>query len=154
MAAAGGRGQPGRDALMRMARAGVGRPAAGAVGCGGAVEVPSLAAGRVGSPYACEPRAVRGAATTPREDRWMTEGQGELPFDPEMQTGNEQEQVRASLERLGERLAEWQANDHADAGDVTVELPDGTLKWLSELTQAEVAAGFRFRPDLQGPWES
>ena len=44
MAAAGGRGQPGRDALMRMARAGVGRPAAGAVGCGGAVEVPSLAA--------------------------------------------------------------------------------------------------------------
>jgi hypothetical protein len=84
----------------------------------------------------------------------MTEGQGELPFDPEMQTGSEEEQVRASLERLGERLAEWQANDHADAGDVTVELPDGTLKWLSELTQAEVAAGFRFRPDLQGPWES
>ena len=34
----------------------------------------------------------------------MTEGQGELPFDPEMQTRNEQEQVRASLERLGERL--------------------------------------------------
>ena len=52
MAAAGGRGQPGRDALMRMARAGVGRPAAGAVGCGGAVAVPSLAAGRAGSPYA------------------------------------------------------------------------------------------------------
>jgi hypothetical protein len=84
----------------------------------------------------------------------MDEGQGERPFDPEMQARNQQEQVRASLERLSERLAEWQADDHADADDVTVELPDGTLKWLSELTQAEVAAGFRFRPDLQGPWET
>ena len=80
----------------------------------------------------------------------MDEGQGGRPFDPEMQARN-QEQVRASLERLAERLAEWQADDHADADDVTVELPDGTLKWLSELTQAEVAAGFRFRPDLQSP---
>ena len=79
------------------------------------------------------------------------EGQGELPFDPEMQTGNEQEQVRASLERLWERLAEWQADDHAGAVDVTVALADGTRKLLSELTQAEAAAGFRFRPDLQGP---
>jgi hypothetical protein len=84
----------------------------------------------------------------------MTEGQGELPFDPEMQTRNQREQVRASLERLCQRLAAWQADDHADADDVTVELPDGTFKWLSELTQAEVAAGFRFRPDLQGPWAS
>jgi len=25
---------------------------------------------------------------------------------------------------------------------------------MSELTQVEAAAGFRFRPDLQGPWES
>jgi hypothetical protein len=81
----------------------------------------------------------------------MDEGQGERPFDPEMQARNQQEQVRASLERLCQRLAEWRADDHADADDVTVELPDGTLKWLSELTQAEVAAGFRFRPDLQGP---
>ena len=79
----------------------------------------------------------------------MTEGQGERPFDAETQTRNQQEQVRASLERLCQRLAEWQADDHSDADDVTVELPDGTLKWLSELTQAEVAAGFRFRPDLQ-----
>ena len=79
-------------------------------------------------------------------------GQGELPLDPETQTRNQHEQVRASLERLSERLAEWQADDHADAADVTVGLPDGTLKWLSELTKAEVAAGFRFRPDLQGPW--
>jgi hypothetical protein len=84
----------------------------------------------------------------------MTEGQGELPFDPEIQTRNQQEQVRASLERLCERLAEWQAEDHAGAVDVTVELADGTRKLLSELTQAEAAAGFRFRPDLQGPWES
>ena len=81
----------------------------------------------------------------------MDEGQGERPFDPEMQARNQQEQVRASLERLCQRLAEWRADDHADADDVTVELPDGTLKWLSELTQAEVAAGFRFRPDLQSP---
>ncbi len=81
----------------------------------------------------------------------MDEGQGGRPFDPEMQARNQQEQVRASLERLCQRLAEWQADDHADADDVTVELPDGTLKWLSELTQAEVAAGFRFRPDLQSP---
>ena len=81
----------------------------------------------------------------------MTEGQSELPFDPETQATNQQEQVRTSLERLCQRLAEWQADDHADADDVMVELPDGTLKWLSELTQAEVAAGFRFRPD-QGPW--
>jgi hypothetical protein len=81
----------------------------------------------------------------------MDEGQGERPFDPEMQARNQQEQVRASLERLAERLAEWQADDHADADDVTVEVSDGTLKWLSELTQAEVAAGFRFRPDLQSP---
>jgi hypothetical protein len=81
----------------------------------------------------------------------MDEGQGERPFDPEMQARNEQEQVRASLERLTERLAAWQADDHAGAVDVTVELADGTLKWLSELTQAEVAAGFRFRPDLQSP---
>ena len=58
---------------------------------------------------------------------------------------------RASLERLCERLAEWQADDHADADDVMVELPDGTRKLLSELTGAEAAAGFRFRPDLQGP---
>ena len=81
----------------------------------------------------------------------MDKGQGGRPFDPEMQARNQQEQVRASLERLCQRLAEWRADDHADADDVTVELPDGTLKWLSELTQAEVAAGFRFRPDLQGP---
>ena len=81
----------------------------------------------------------------------MDEGQGGRPFDPEMQARNQQEQVRASLERLAERLAEWQADDHADADDVTVELSDGTRKWLSELTQAEVAAGFRFRPDLQSP---
>jgi hypothetical protein len=80
----------------------------------------------------------------------MDEGQGERPFDPETQARNQQEQVQASLERLCQRLAEWQADDHADADDVTVELPDGTLKWLSELTQAELAAGFRFRPDLQG----
>jgi hypothetical protein len=84
----------------------------------------------------------------------MDEGQGERPFDPETQARNHQEQVRASLERLCQRLAEWQADNYADADDVTVELPNGTLKWLSELTQAEVAAGFRFRPDLQGPWES
>jgi hypothetical protein len=81
----------------------------------------------------------------------MDEGQGERPFDPKMQARNQQEQVRASLERLCQRLAEWQADDHADADDVTVEVPGGTLKWLSELTQAEVAAGFRFRPDLQSP---
>jgi hypothetical protein len=81
----------------------------------------------------------------------MDEGQGERPFDPEIQARNQQEQIWASLERLCQRLAEWQADDHADADDVTVELPDGTLKWLSELTQAEVAAGFRFRPDLQSP---
>ena len=81
----------------------------------------------------------------------MDEGQGGRPFDPEMQARNQQEQVRASLERLCQRLAEWQADDHADADDVTVELSDGTLKWLSELTQAEVAAGFRFRPDLHSP---
>jgi hypothetical protein len=81
----------------------------------------------------------------------MTEGQGEQPLDPEIQASNQLEQVRASLERLCQRLAQWQADDHADAADVTVELPDGTLKLLSELTQAEVAAGFRFRPDLQGP---
>jgi hypothetical protein len=56
---------------------------------------------------ACEPRAVQGTATTPREGRWMTEGQGGLRFDSEMQTRNEQNQVRASLERLCERLAEW-----------------------------------------------
>ena len=78
-------------------------------------------------------------------------GQGELRFDPETQARNQQVQVRASLERLCQRLAAWQADDHANADDVTVELPAGTLKWLSELTQAEVAAGFRFRPDLQGP---
>jgi hypothetical protein len=30
----------------------------------------------------------------------MTEGQGELRFDSETQTRNEQNQVRASLERL------------------------------------------------------
>ena len=47
---------------------------------------------------ACEPRG---------EGRWMTEGQGELRFDSETQTRNEQNQVRASLERLCERLAEW-----------------------------------------------
>jgi hypothetical protein len=82
----------------------------------------------------------------------MDEGQGERPSDPEIQVRNQQEQVRASLERLCERLAQWQAEDHADPDDVMVELPDGTLKLLSELTQAEVAAGFRFRPDLQGPW--
>jgi hypothetical protein len=82
----------------------------------------------------------------------MDEGQGERLSDPEIQARNQQEQVRASLERLCERLAQWQAGDHADADDVMVELPDGTLKLLSELTQAEVAAGFRFRPDLQGPW--
>ena len=81
----------------------------------------------------------------------MTEGQGELRFDSETQTRNEQKQVRASLERLCERLAEWQADDHADADDVMVELPDGTRKLLSELTGAEAAAGFRFRPDLEGP---
>jgi hypothetical protein len=79
----------------------------------------------------------------------MTKGQGELRFDSETQTRNEQEQVRASLERLCERLAEWQADDHADADDVMVELPDGTRRLLSELTEAEAAAGFRFRPDLQ-----
>ncbi len=84
----------------------------------------------------------------------MDEGQGKRPFDPETQPRNQQEQIRASLERLCQRLAEWQADDHADADDVTVELPDGTLKWLSELSQAEVAAGLRFRPDLQGPWEA
>jgi hypothetical protein len=84
----------------------------------------------------------------------MDEGQGERPFDPEIQAGNEQEQVRASLERLCERLAEWRADYHAEAADVPVQLPDGTLKWLSELTQAELAAGLRFRPDLHGPWES
>ncbi len=82
----------------------------------------------------------------------MTEGQGEQPLDPETHARTQQEQVRASLERLCQRLAQWRADDHADADDVTVELPDGTLKWLSELTQAELAAGFRFRPDLQGPW--
>jgi len=32
-----------------------------------------------------------------------------------------------------------------------VELADGTRKLLSELAGAEAAAGFRFRPDLQGP---
>jgi hypothetical protein len=37
----------------------------------------------------------------------MTEGQGELRFDSETQTRNEQNQVRASLERLCERLAKW-----------------------------------------------
>jgi hypothetical protein len=37
----------------------------------------------------------------------MTEGQGELRFDSETQTRNEQNQVRASLERLCKRLAEW-----------------------------------------------
>ena len=38
----------------------------------------------------------------------MTEGQGELRFDSETQTRNEATgQVRASLERLCERLAEW-----------------------------------------------
>ncbi len=82
----------------------------------------------------------------------MTEG--ELPFNPETRTSNEQEQVWALLERLGDRLAEWQADDHAGAGDVTVELADGTRRMLSELTEAEAAAGFRFRPDLQGPRES
>jgi hypothetical protein len=81
----------------------------------------------------------------------MTEGQGQLRFDSETQTRNEQEQVRASLERLCERLAEWQADNHADADDVTVELPDGTRKLLSQLTGAEAAAGFRFRPELQPP---
>ena len=52
---------------------------------------------------ACEPRAVQGTATPQGEGRWMTEGQGELRFDSETQTRNEQNQVRASLERL----AEW-----------------------------------------------
>jgi hypothetical protein len=37
----------------------------------------------------------------------MTGGRGELRFDSETQTRNEQNQVRASLERLCERLAEW-----------------------------------------------
>ena len=41
------------------------------------------------------------------EGRWMTEGQSELRFDSETQTRNEQNQVRALLERLCERLAEW-----------------------------------------------
>jgi hypothetical protein len=72
----------------------------------------------------------------------MTEGQGELRFDSETQTRNEQNQARASLERVYERLAEWQADDHADADDVMVELPDGTRKLRSELTGAEAAAGF------------
>jgi hypothetical protein len=81
----------------------------------------------------------------------MTEGQGQLRFGSGNADRNEQEQLRASLERLCERLAEWQADDHADAGDVTVELPDGTRKLLSELTGAEAAAGFRFRPELQPP---
>jgi hypothetical protein len=80
----------------------------------------------------------------------MTEGQGEQPFEPELQAGIKQEQLRASLQRLCERLAQWQA----EAADVPVQLPDGTLKWLSDLTQAELAAGLRFRPNLQGPWES
>jgi hypothetical protein len=84
----------------------------------------------------------------------MTEGQGELRFDPETQTRNEQEQLRASLERLCERLAEWQADDHGHADDMPVELPDGTRKLLSELTGAEAATGFRFRPDLHGRWVS
>jgi len=50
----------------------------------------------------------------PQRGRWTTEGRGELRFDSETPTRNEQNQVRASLERLCERLAEWQADDHAD----------------------------------------
>jgi hypothetical protein len=95
---------------------------------------------------ACEPWAVRGTATTPREGRWMTEGQGELRFDSETQTRNEQNQVRASLERLCERLAVV-GRRSCRRDDVMVELADGTRKLLSKLTGAESAAGFRFRPD-------
>jgi hypothetical protein len=76
----------------------------GAVGCGAQRRRPSRPGAQV--PYACDPRAVRGTAATPK-GRWMTEGQGELRFDSETQTRNEQNQVRASLERLCERLAEW-----------------------------------------------
>jgi hypothetical protein len=43
----------------------------------------------------------------PQRGRWTTEGRGELRFDSETPTRNEQNQVRASLERLCERLAEW-----------------------------------------------
>ena len=70
-----------------------------------AAKAPPLAAGRTG-PYACDPRAVRGTAATPK-GRWTTKGRGELRFDSETSTRNEQNQVRASLERLCERLAEW-----------------------------------------------
>jgi hypothetical protein len=56
---------------------------------------------------ACEPRASEGRLPPQGEGRWMTKGQGELRFDSETQTRNEQNQVRASLERLCERLAEW-----------------------------------------------
>jgi len=78
----------------------------------------------------------------------MTRGQGVLRFDSETQTRNEQNQARASLEWVCERLAEWQADDHADADDVMVELPDRTRKLLSELTGAEAAAGFGQRMGL------
>jgi hypothetical protein len=75
-----------------------------AAGCGrrrlrGAVEVSSRRPGAQ-VPYACDAGGYH-----PRGGLWMTEG--ELPFDPETRTSNEQEQVRASLERLAERLAEW-----------------------------------------------
>lgn len=82
----------------------------------------------------------------------LTEGQGELPIHPETPSRNQQEQVPTSLQRFWSGRRSGGAEDHADAGDAPEELPDGTRKLLSELTQADAAAEFRFRPNLQGTW--
>jgi hypothetical protein len=68
----------------------------------------------------------------------MDEGQGERPFDPAMQARNQQEQVRASLERLCQRLAEWQTDDHADADDVTA-----VIRRRASTTGAPTRSGLR-----------
>jgi hypothetical protein len=99
---------------------------------------------------ACEPRAVRGTATTPRGGPMDDRGAGRAA----VRFGNaDQERAEpgpgiagAALQAAGGVVGRRSCR----RDDVMVELTDGTRKLLSELTGAESAAGFRFRPDLQG----
>ena len=123
----------------------------GAVGCGPQRRRPSRPGAQV--PYACDPRAVRGTAATPKgpmDDRWP--GRAAVRFGnadqerAELGPGIAGAALRAAGGVVGRRSCR--------RDDVMVELTDGTRKLLSELTGAESAAGFRFRPDLTRPYES
>jgi hypothetical protein len=84
--------------------------------------------------------------------------QDELPWESSIDEDDEdldaavEDLPPEAVEDFRDVLRRHGLDDETDADDaVVVELPDGRLKWRSQLSDEELAVGYRVRHDLAAP---